>query len=404
MASYHFTVKSKTKGYATQHYAYISRLMQYANVRQKSAEVLELVVAGRCMPSWVKDPLEFWRSADIYERDNAKVYMEYEFALPNEFTAEQRKTLVETFLDQHVAKHHYPHSYAIHSVKSRLSSEEQPHCHMMFSLKADDGLDRTAEQYFKRYNAKEPAKGGVKKIQLQEGHANYSEFLLFIRQAWANHLNEHLSRICPTISYQVDGQSITIKNQVSAASYDKYNQQHGTLYLPEPKLGAGKQNETAEYLHKIHEIRLHNERERLLEQTQTTLDQQHDPFYSYMSDPYSSLEILYYLNYIANKAKDLKAVKPTLDEILIQQKPILVAEQSNLNDVYYELNYSAETNTADTDFNISLPKPISEVSSSNEVKKEVPLEQVLKQDQAEQVSQLEKQPSRNNDFDYDGPK
>jgi hypothetical protein len=35
MASYHFSVKSKNKGYAIQHYLYIARLMQYENVRKK---------------------------------------------------------------------------------------------------------------------------------------------------------------------------------------------------------------------------------------------------------------------------------------------------------------------------------------------------------------------------------
>jgi len=33
----------------------------------------------------------------------------------------------------------------------------------MFSLKANDGLERSAEQYFKRYNPQNPAKGGAKK-------------------------------------------------------------------------------------------------------------------------------------------------------------------------------------------------------------------------------------------------
>ncbi|RDJ54076.1 plasmid mobilization protein, partial [Acinetobacter baumannii] len=71
--------------------------------------------------------------------------MEYEIALPNEFTSEQRKTLIETFLDKHIVPQQYPHSYAIHNVKSRISGEDQPHCHLMFSLKADDGIERSAE-------------------------------------------------------------------------------------------------------------------------------------------------------------------------------------------------------------------------------------------------------------------
>jgi hypothetical protein len=34
MASYHFSVKSKNKGYAS-HYLYIARLMQYEGIRKK---------------------------------------------------------------------------------------------------------------------------------------------------------------------------------------------------------------------------------------------------------------------------------------------------------------------------------------------------------------------------------
>jgi hypothetical protein len=180
--------------------------------------------------------------------------MEYEIALPNEFTPEQRKTLIETFLDKHIVPQQYPHSYAIHNVKSRISGEDQPHCHLMFSLKADDGIERTGEQYFKRYNPKDPSKGGAKKIQLQDGHADYSTFLIYIRKQWENHLNDALAQHCPTVTYTLDGQDITIKNQVSADSYEKYNEIHSTLYLPEPKLGVGQQNATAEYLAQIQKI------------------------------------------------------------------------------------------------------------------------------------------------------
>ncbi|UQL81854.1 MobA/MobL family protein [Acinetobacter baumannii] len=141
MASYHFSVKSKNKGYATGHYLYISRLMQYEGIRKTSNETIEHIEPGRCMPAFVKDPIDFWQAADTYERANAKAYMEYEIALPNEFTSEQRKTLIETFLDKHIVPQQYPHSYAIHNVKSRISGEDQPHCHLMFSLKADDALN-----------------------------------------------------------------------------------------------------------------------------------------------------------------------------------------------------------------------------------------------------------------------
>lgn len=340
MASYHFSVKSKGKGYAIQHYLYISRLMQYENVRKTSHETLEHVEPGQCMPSFVKDPIEFWQAADTYERANAKVYMEYEIALPNEFTPEQRKTLIESFLEKNIANHHYPHSYAIHSVKSRLSGEEQPHCHLMFSLKANDGIERTSEQYFKRYNPKDPSKGGAKKIQLQDGHADYATFLLHIRKAWENHLNDALAQYHPTVTYQLDGQEITIKNQVSADSYEKYNQAHGTLYLPEPKLGVGQQNATAEYLAEIQKIRQHNHQERVLEQRQEQLDQAHDYFYSTENSPFSSLEVMYYLNHLNKNAKNKKELKKDIDEILEQQKPILQQEHWDMYSMNRELQNS----------------------------------------------------------------
>ena len=352
VATYHFSVKSKGKGYAIQHYLYIARLMQYENVRKKSNEILEYVEPGKCMPSWVKDPIEFWQAADTFERENAKAYMEYEIALPNEFTPEQRKTLIETFLDKHVASFNYPHSYAIHNVKSRISGEEQPHCHLMFSLKADDGIERTAEQYFNRYNPKDPSKGGAKKIQLQDGHADYSTFLIYIRKQWENHLNDALAQHCPTVTYTLDGQDITIKNQVSADSYEKYNEIHSTLYLPEPKLGVGQQNATAEYLAQIQKIREHNQKERELEERQKQLDQQHEYFYSAENHPFSSLEVMYYLNYLIKNAKNKDKLKNDLNEIIKNQGPILKQEAWSIYEMNEKLEDSRRNSTPCFEFEV----------------------------------------------------
>lgn len=337
MASYHFSVKTKNKGYALGHYLYIARLMQYEGIRSKSAEILEHVEPGRCMPAWVKDPLEFWQAADTFERANAKVYMEYEIALPNEFTVEQRKTLVETFIDKTIVNHHYPHSYAIHNVKSRLSGEEQPHCHLMFSLKADDGIERSPEQYFKRYNAKDPNQGGAKKIQLQDGYADYSTYLLHIRKAWENHLNDALAKYSPTVTYQIDGQEIQIKNQVSADNYEKYNEIHGTLYLPEPKLGTGKQNETVEYLAEIQKIRAHNAKERELEQRQQHFEQQHEYFYSCSNEAFNSLEVMHYLNHLIKKASNKRELGHDIDHIVQSQESILHHEDWNIENINFHL-------------------------------------------------------------------
>lgn len=385
MASYHFSVKSKNKGYALGHYRYISRLMQYEGIRKTSNETVEHIEPGRCMPSFVKDPAEFWQAADTYERANAKAYMEYEIALPNEFTQEQRKMLIETFLDKHIVPQQYPHSYAIHNVKSRISGEDQPHCHLMFSLKADDGIERTAEQYFKRYNAKDPSKGGAKKIQLQDGHEDYSAFLIYIRKQWENHLNDALAQHCPTVTYTLDGQDITIRNQVSADSYEKYNEIHGTLYLPEPKLGVGKQNATPEYLAEIQKIREHNHQERELEERQKQIDQQHEYFYSCANEPYSSLEVMYYLNQLIKKAKNKEELTKDFEKIINTQTSILEQEKWNIKKINQNLLHAQDYPTPYIEFRVySKPEqPISPLAS--------------KQPQAEQTK------LKPDDYDFSGP-
>ncbi|EEY91408.1 MobA/MobL family protein [Acinetobacter junii SH205] len=362
--------------------------MQYENVRKKSDEILEYVEPGKCMPSWVKDPIEFWQAADTFERANAKVYIEYEIALPNEFTPDQRKTLIETFLDKHIAPQQYPHSYAIHNVKSRLSGEEQPHCHLMFSLKADDGIERTAEQYFKRYNPQDPAKGGAKKIQLQDGHADYSSFLISIRKQFENHLNDALAQHCPTVTYQIDGQDITIKNQVSADSYEKYNEIHGTLYLPEPKLGTGNQNATPEYLAEIQKIRQHNQKERELEERQKQFDQQHEHFYSCSNDPFSSIEVMHYVNHIVNKAKNKQELAKDLTEIMNTQEPILQNEGWDIHQMTQKLHHAQHD-----------PSPMFEfqVQSTKEESITQTLEQPSPQIQPEQAK------LKSDDYDFGGP-
>ena len=388
MASYHFSVKSKNKGYATGHYLYISRLMQYEGIRKTSNEIVEHIEPGRNMPSWVKDPIEFWQAADTFERANAKAYMEYEIALPNEFTPDQRKTLIETFLDKHIAPQQYPHSYAIHNVKSRLSGEEQPHCHLMFSLKADDGIERTAEQYFKRYNPQDPAKGGAKKIQLQDGHADYSSFLMYIRKQFENHLNDALAQHCPTVTYQIDGQDITIKNQVSADSYEKYNEIHGTLYLPEPKLGVGKQNATPEYLAEIQKIRQHNQQERELEERQKQFDQQHEHFYSCSNDPFSSLEVMHYVNHLAQKAKNKQEMDKDLTEIVKTLEPILQNEGWNIHQMTQKLHHAQHD-----------PRPVFEFQFQSTEEK--PITQTLEQPSS--PTQPEQEKPESDDYYFGGP-
>jgi hypothetical protein len=135
----------------------------------------------------------------------------------------------------------------------------------------------------------------------------------------------------------MDGQDITIKNQVSADSYEKYNEIHSTLYLPEPKLGVGQQNATAEYLAQIQKIREHNQKERELEERQKQLDQQHEYFYSAENHPFSSLEVMYYLNYLVKNQKNKEKLQKDFSEIIKTQEPILHQEGWNIHNMNQKL-------------------------------------------------------------------
>ena len=51
-----------------------------------------------------------------------------------------------------------PYTLAVHRGKG-----ENPHAHLMISERANDGIERDAAQWFRRYNGKAPEKGGARK-------------------------------------------------------------------------------------------------------------------------------------------------------------------------------------------------------------------------------------------------
>ena len=160
MAIGRLSVKVGKAGKAGPHAAYIAREGKYAN-RLENGEKLEAKESGN-MPDWARDhPQEFWKAADEYERKNGTTYREMEIALPRELSPDQRKDLVREFVQQEIGERH-AYQWAIHTPKA-IDGGEQPHVHLMFSERQLDGIDRDPDQYFKRYNAKNPEKGGSRK-------------------------------------------------------------------------------------------------------------------------------------------------------------------------------------------------------------------------------------------------
>ena len=76
-----------------------------------------------------------------------------------------------------------PYTLAIHR------GGENPHCHLVISERANDGLERMAETWFKRYNGKHPERGGARKIATSS-----KEWLQSTREAWADYANCAVAR------------------------------------------------------------------------------------------------------------------------------------------------------------------------------------------------------------------
>ena len=70
-----------------------------------------------------------------------------------------------------------PYTLAVHRGKG-----ENPHAHLMISERANDGIERSREQWFKRYNSKEPEKGGARKSMATRP------------KDWADRANQALAR------------------------------------------------------------------------------------------------------------------------------------------------------------------------------------------------------------------
>ena len=225
MATYHCTVKVGQKGRAEAHAAYIGREGQYAHLR---ADVVERAAGSdttkrrearlspsasghadyiarqgkhaarteleHCehgnMPSWAKDdPTAFWQASDRFERANGSTYREIEVALPRELDRTQRLELVRAFVRQEIG-HRHAYSFAIHNPRAAIAGGEQPHAHIMFSERRLDGIERGPREYFRRYNAKAPERGGCRK----ESYGGDREALVALRARWAGFTNRALEQ------------------------------------------------------------------------------------------------------------------------------------------------------------------------------------------------------------------
>ena len=146
------------------------------------------------MPEWAQNnPNIFWQCADEFERKNGSTYREIEIALPRELTPQQRKELVQTFVEHELGERH-AYTWAIHTPKASIEGGEQPHAHIMYSERLQDGINRSPDQFFKRYNSKNPERGGCQKSNIAKTAEQRKTELVELRERFANLQNAYLEK------------------------------------------------------------------------------------------------------------------------------------------------------------------------------------------------------------------
>ncbi|WP_374499705.1 MobA/MobL family protein [Pseudoxanthomonas sp.] len=182
MASFHHCIKSGKRGSAVAHSTYISN---------EDRDDLIYTSQGN-LPEWAKGSIRlFWRMANAHERANGAVYREHEIALPNELTREELIELAERLVRELVGTK--PYQFAIHAPDGRIGGISNPHIHLMYSDRVPDGINRTPEQMFSRFNSKRPEAGGCRKDSGGRSPLELRNEVIFTRKMIADLQNQALA-------------------------------------------------------------------------------------------------------------------------------------------------------------------------------------------------------------------
>ena len=165
-------------------YDYISRAGKYEAACQDEVVHLE----SGSMPWFASsDARLYWAAADSHERSNGRLFRSLTAALPNSLDAAGRLDLARSFA-AHVTGGELPYTLALHAGLSKKAGvADNPHLHLVFSERVNDGVARAAEQWFRRAAPKgnDPAAGGARKSERTKPRAWLDE----TRQAWAAEMN-----------------------------------------------------------------------------------------------------------------------------------------------------------------------------------------------------------------------
>lgn len=155
MTYFRYGVQSCAVGHAMNHIDYITR-------RGFHAQRADLIYTEHGnMPAWAPTPGDFWRAADKHERSNGVALRQITVSLPNMMSTSEIVSLAREITWMLAGGK--PFQMAVHMPNAALGDEPNPHVHIAISDRVPDGIERSAEQFFARYNAMAPERGGRRK-------------------------------------------------------------------------------------------------------------------------------------------------------------------------------------------------------------------------------------------------
>ncbi|WP_177162436.1 MobA/MobL family protein [uncultured Fusobacterium sp.] len=187
MAIYNLRVRPADGRSAVYRYSYILRIDDFS--WEKNSKYDDFLFGENInMPSFASENNKyFWECCEEYERENANLFRSIDFSLLAELSDEENIDLATKFAEE-IFGNKYVYSLAVHSKPSSKDDVTNIHCHIMFSERELDGIDRDEKEFFKRYNSKNPELGGCKKNQEWTSLSK----LYYIRQTWERLANEKL--------------------------------------------------------------------------------------------------------------------------------------------------------------------------------------------------------------------
>ena len=216
MATYFVRMSNGYKGQGAKRRDYIAREKSFSSKKIRQ----ELVASEDFnLPSWAGNSREFFEAADKYERNNGIVFRQMIIALPCELSHEENIDIARNIVKK-IVGNTKAGTWAIHSKPAFTTNDENIHMHLMFSDRIQDPniSEKPKELYFRRYNQKNPEKGGyLKDISLNVGHRK-NPLLNQIREQIADAINEGYAKA--GIDIRISGKTLEAQKAEAISEND----------------------------------------------------------------------------------------------------------------------------------------------------------------------------------------